>query len=100
MRLLEKLPIVRIAYRQFHEITRPAPLLEFEDYDAYWKSRINDGLTARILDRHIVIEKSIPDGESVLDIGCGDGTFLRYLKKVSPLAKYWELMHRQQQSIT
>jgi methionine biosynthesis protein MetW len=84
MSALQKIPVLRAFHRYWRELTRPAPLQEFSDYDAYWKARIRDGRRADVLDRHRIIARLIPDGASVLDIGCGDGAFLRYVRDVHP----------------
>ena len=46
------------------------------DYEAYWRHRGEGGVHPRFL----IIAGGVRDGESVLDVGCGDGSFLRYLK--------------------
>jgi methionine biosynthesis protein MetW len=67
-------------HRHYRQITRPAPLEEFHDYDQYWEARVRDGRQEPILDRYRTIAKLLPTNASVLDIGCGDGAFLRYLR--------------------
>lgn len=84
MSALQKIAVVRALHRYWRELTRPAPLQEFSDYDAYWKARIRSGKRANVLDRHRIISRLISDGASVLDIGCGDGAFLRYVRDVQP----------------
>lgn len=73
------IPGLRILERTIEYINRPAPLNEFRDYDEYWQVRAEDGLTERKLDRFVTIANLIEDGESVLDIGCGDCSFQTYL---------------------
>ena len=46
------------------------------DYDAYWRARSEGGVHPRFA----IIAGGVRDGESVLDVGCGDGSLLRYLK--------------------
>ena len=46
------------------------------DYEAYWRYRGEGGVHPRFL----IIAGGVRDGESVLDVGCGDGSLLRYLK--------------------
>jgi methionine biosynthesis protein MetW len=81
---IKGVPILRAVYRYYHELTRPAPLQEFDDYDDYWKSRVKEGKRLSFLDRHEIISNAIPEGFSVLDIGCGDGAFLRYIRSRHP----------------
>jgi methionine biosynthesis protein MetW len=78
--ILEKVPVLRTLVHFVDVLTRPAPLREFADYDEYWIERDRTGWVAPILHRYQVIADRIPDGSSVLDIGCGDGGFLRYLR--------------------
>lgn len=84
MSLTAKIPGVRILTRTLEYINRAAPLKEFADYDAYWQARSADGLVSRELDRFKVIASLIGDGESVLDIGCGDCSFQQHLSRTKP----------------
>src|SRR3954452_3195284 len=63
--------------------TRPAPMHDFADYDAYWQERQGLGKTMR---RWELAADAIPDGASVLDVGCGSGEFLDYLMSRRPNA--------------
>lgn len=49
--------------------------------------RDQDGRHANFLDRYATIAKALPTNSSVLDIGCGDGSFLRYLENARPDCK-------------
>jgi len=55
------------------------------DYDTYWKKRRRDVTTSILSDwQKQRADKIIPfvkEGSSVLDIGCGDGAVLLYLKE-------------------
>lgn len=84
MSVLSKIPVLRVFYRYWREIVRPAPLQEFENYDAYWRMRVDENRTARELDRYRVIASALPPHAKVLDIGCGEGSFLRYLQRHRP----------------
>lgn len=66
------------------KLTKPMPLdSNFKDYDDYWKKR---GFHSPSLTRAKLIAKHIHEDSSILDIGCGDGTMMEYLKKTcSPL---------------
>ena len=87
MSLLSKIPGMRIVARLFEYINRPAPLEEFENYDAYWADRAVDEGTTRSLDRFKVVSELLDLDDSVLDIGCGDASFQQYLARVKPGCK-------------
>lgn len=59
------------------------PLNDFDGYDAYWAQRITDGIP-EVLPRFAWIAARIPKGASVVDVGCGNGAFLAYLKSRNP----------------
>ncbi|MGY1769926.1 methyltransferase domain-containing protein [Blastococcus sp. SYSU D00813] len=59
----------------------PAPMQDFSDYDAYWRERGELGV---VHERWRVAAELIPDGATVLDVGCGSGEFLAYLKRERP----------------
>lgn len=84
MTSLARIPILRTFHRYYRELTRPAPLSDFNDYDAYWDARIRDGKRAPVLDRYRIVARLLPPDARVLDIGCGEGAFLRYLKEHRP----------------
>lgn len=56
------------------------PLEEFDNYDVYWIRRE----TAHVMYRHRFIANLLPDEGSLLDIGCGSGVFLEYLRSRKP----------------
>ena len=56
------------------------PLVEFSDYNDYWEKRPPQ----RLLTRYKQIANDLPNSGQVLDIGCGDGTFLKHLRDVKP----------------
>ena len=62
----------------------PLPLDDFEGYDGYWEGRERGGKTTEILPRWKLAVEKIPDGASVLDVGCGSGGFLMYLREQRP----------------
>jgi len=47
------------------------------DYDAYWRTRGAGGMHPRFA----IIAQGVQDGDSVLDVGCGNGALLHYLKE-------------------
>lgn len=64
--------------RVFKRLTKPMPLdNNFKDYDDYWQQR---GFHSPSLTRAKLISEYIQKGATVLDIGCGDGTMMEYLK--------------------
>ncbi|WP_081884691.1 MULTISPECIES: methionine biosynthesis protein MetW [unclassified Pseudomonas] len=87
MKIFKKIPVLRVLHRYWREITRPAPLQEFEDYDTYWQMRVREQRTAKEMDRYRLIASVLPVNASVLDIGCGEGSFLRYLSRNRPDCK-------------
>jgi methionine biosynthesis protein MetW len=66
------------------KLSRPAPMHDFDDYDAYWTRRGDIGV---VLERWRLATKIIPDGARVLDVGCGSGEFLAYLHDAKPNIK-------------
>lgn len=70
--------------RWYQEMIRPAPLDNFDDYDDYWHKRKVKNILPPLMPRYQIIADRIPDGTSVLDIGCGDGSFLRHLHSIKP----------------
>jgi methionine biosynthesis protein MetW len=53
---------------------------DFPDYDGYWARRDDE----TVIPRWQVAAACIPDGASVLDVGCGTGGFLSHLREVRP----------------
>lgn len=92
------LRLLRSFYHIYRESRRPAPLNEFADYDKYWALRAEkEDLLGIFLPRYKICADLIPDDSRVLDVGCGPGGFIAYLKEhkakcygygvdVSPLA--------------
>lgn len=68
----------------YQSLTAPSPLDEFDSYDDYWTKRTASGDLPPLMPRYQLIAAEIPDGSTVLDIGCGDGSFLRYLQSTKP----------------
>jgi methionine biosynthesis protein MetW len=75
--------LVRSLVRMFREIfLDKMPLAEFDSYDQYWNTRsAEDG---PLHPRYELIAKHLPEAGCVLDLGCGDGRFLRHLKAAKP----------------
>jgi methionine biosynthesis protein MetW len=79
-----KIPLLNSLRKVQQHLSGPMPLQDFSDYDEYWNKRKTDDPDPVVLHRSIYIASRIPAGSSVLDIGCGDGAFLAYLKQVKP----------------
>lgn len=79
--------MVKVPYisKILRDITRPIPLSEFRDYNQYWEKR-NDRSPAANL-RAELISSNIANKTVVLDIGCGNGILLKYLKKNKSIVK-------------
>jgi 2-polyprenyl-3-methyl-5-hydroxy-6-metoxy-1,4-benzoquinol methylase len=69
------------ARRWLARLTGPAPMRDFEDYDGYWAQR---GREERVLRRWVLAASWLPDTGTLLDVGCGGGDFLKYLRTVRP----------------
>jgi methionine biosynthesis protein MetW len=66
-------------HKLWEGLRKPAPLQDFDDYDDYWKIRDEGNDLPPLMPRYCIIAELIPDGSTVLDIGCGSGAFLNYL---------------------
>lgn len=91
MSLFNPFALARLAGRAYNKLNGPAPLDEYPDYEAYWQNRARDGRTSKVLHRHELIAKLLPQEASVLDVGCGDGTFGQHLAAVRPDCSYYGL---------
>jgi methionine biosynthesis protein MetW len=69
---------------ELRELTRPAPLQDFDSYDDYWRQRETGHRLSASLPRYPRVSAMIPQGHRVLDFGCGHGEFLQYLKQHRP----------------
>lgn len=69
-------------FRQiFGEIfLNPMPLKEFSDYDDYWEKRGKQEPKYRF----IWVTQQLSGKEKLLDVGCGDGAFLAYVREHRP----------------
>lgn len=75
-----EISVLSVIKAAFHALVRPMPLVEFGDYDGYWERRSAEGKVSRLLHRYSVVARLIGSGDRVLDLGCGDGAFLEYLR--------------------
>jgi methionine biosynthesis protein MetW len=62
----------------------PLPMQRFDGYDEYWDARGGEPI---IHPRWQIAASMIPDGATVLDVGCGAGGFLTYLTSQRPHAR-------------
>ena len=85
----KKLPLINLATRLYQKIYGPMPLIEFQDYDQYWDFRSENRPPADVLHRYVTITDRIKNGESVIDIGCGDGAFLQYFHDRNPQSRVY-----------
>lgn len=69
------------ARRWLSRMTGPAPMQDFADYDSYWQTR---GDIGHVLRRWKLVADWLPQTGSLLDVGCGGGEFLKYLRTVRP----------------
>jgi methionine biosynthesis protein MetW len=77
------------ARRSFERLRRPLPLADLADedfYDAYWRRRLElePEITTTAPDRARIVSEFVQPGWSVLDLGCGDGSFLTCLRELVP----------------
>lgn len=79
-----KFPLFDVMRKVRAHLFGPMPLNDFSDYNEYWDKRAPDHSKPVILHRFVDIANRIEAGTSVLDIGCGDGVFLAYLKNAKP----------------
>jgi len=74
--------LVRIRQRWVSLFGYNRPISLAIDYDRYWERKRGSNmgyLSAFQLDRVKAIAEVMPEGVSVLDVGCGEGTILQYL---------------------
>jgi methionine biosynthesis protein MetW len=70
-------------------LRRPLPLAELPSegfYDAYWETRLaaEPDITTTAPARAAIVSEFVEPGWSLLDLGCGDGSFLVRLLKLVP----------------
>lgn len=85
--MFRKLPLINLVARLYDKVFGPMPLNEFDDYDQYWDLRTENSPPAEVLHRYVTITDRIKNGESVIDIGCGDGAFLQYFQNRNPQSR-------------
>jgi 2-polyprenyl-3-methyl-5-hydroxy-6-metoxy-1,4-benzoquinol methylase len=82
-------PVLSAARRSLARLRRPLPLAELEAgsfYDAYWRKRIElePDVVSTAPARARIVAEFVRPGDSVLDLGCGDGSFLHCLGQELP----------------
>lgn len=80
---------LRFMRRLYRRLNGPAPLNDYPDYDEYWERRHTSGKNPGLLHRYRAIARILPPGASVLDVGCGDGSFGMHLRDTRPDCKYF-----------
>ena len=58
----------------------PMPLREFAGYDDYWDKRGRQEPKHRF----VWVTQRLPEQGTLLDVGCGDGAFLEYVRTLNP----------------
>jgi methionine biosynthesis protein MetW len=81
--------LLESARRSVARLRRPLPLAELEGarfYDAYWRRRLDlePEITTTAPGRASIVSEFVQPGWSVLDLGCGDGSFLTCLCELVP----------------
>jgi methionine biosynthesis protein MetW len=75
--------------RSLQRLRRPLPLADLEGdsfYDAYWERRLDlePDVVTTAPGRARIVAEFVRPGWSVLDLGCGDGSFLECLRREVP----------------
>src|SRR5919108_5095037 len=75
--------------RSLHRLRRPLPLAELEGddfYESYWRRRLElePDITTTAPARAAIVSEYVEPGWSLLDVGCGDGSFLACLREQVP----------------
>jgi methionine biosynthesis protein MetW len=75
--------------RSLHRLRRPLPLADLDGdsfYDAYWERRLDlePEVVTTAPARARIVAEFVQPGWSVLDLGCGDGSFLECLRREVP----------------
>jgi methionine biosynthesis protein MetW len=77
------------AGRSMRRLLRPIPLAQLDEgdfYDAYWSRRLalEPELTTTAPARAAIVSEFVSPGSTLLDLGCGDGSFLHCLRERVP----------------
>ncbi len=83
------MPALPALRRSLARLRRPLPLAELEGdsfYDAYWGRRLDlePEIVTTAPARARIVSEFVEPGWSVLDLGCGDGSFLQCLAEAVP----------------
>jgi methionine biosynthesis protein MetW len=75
--------------RSLQRLRRPLPLADLDGdsfYDAYWQRRLDlePDVVTTAPGRARIVAEFVQPGWSVLDLGCGDGSFLECLRREVP----------------
>jgi methionine biosynthesis protein MetW len=82
-------PVLPALRHSLARLRRPLPLAELEGdsfYDAYWGRRLDlePEIVTTAPARARIVSEFVEPGWSVLDLGCGDGSFLHCLQQMVP----------------
>lgn len=89
LKVLNPMAYLRFLRRLYRRVNGPAPLNDYPDYDEYWERRHASGKNPGLLHRYRAIAALLPPGASVLDVGCGDGSFGQHLAGARPDCSYF-----------
>ena len=82
-------PVLTPLRHSLDRLRRPLPLTELAGdsfYDAYWQRRLDlePDIVTTAPGRARIVAEFVQPGWSVLDLGCGDGSFLECLRRAVP----------------
>ena len=73
--------LIKMVWAWLKRLNAPMPMNNFGDYEGYWQVR---GFSCHLLERWKFTVEALPSSGTLLDVGCGEGNFLRHLKEMKP----------------